>query len=102
MLLIIGLGLPLYIYIALTRLRDRDLLGSRDILNTYGFMYIIYPSKRPYFDAIVLIRKLALIVALAATTDGAIQSAATIGVSLIYLIYICVQTPFDKFHFTIG
>lgn len=100
-LLVVGLGLPSAIFWKLNSLTKTNSLSDIKTLNDFGFMYFIYPSQRPYFDAILLVRKLALLAVQVATLDGLSQAVSTLVVSALYLAYIMWRAPFEKMNLSV-
>lgn len=59
-LLVVGLGFPLFLYVRLTRSRDR--LYEEEVLACYGFFYKGYSSRSAYWEVTIYSRKALLAV----------------------------------------
>eukprot|EP01065_Artemidia_motanka_P022256 TRINITY_DN26474_c0_g1_i1.p1 TRINITY_DN26474_c0_g1~~TRINITY_DN26474_c0_g1_i1.p1 ORF type:complete len:1550 (+),score=342.94 TRINITY_DN26474_c0_g1_i1:359-4651(+) len=79
-----GIGFPVLFMLALRR--EKENLGTQRCVTTYGFLYINYRKKHYYWESVILLRKVLVVLAVALPTTTYSKAFATTWVIFIALV----------------
>jgi len=89
----VGVGFPLVIFY---RLRT-----SSRLLDEKSFLYFVtepYVQRMPWFEGIIMSRKLVCLIALQLSSDSYLQSGVCLAASLVYAVFVWYRKPYHEYN----
>ena len=87
------LGIPLFFYRKLKSLHKQELLGKKEYVYKYGFMYLGYKDNMWWFEILELMRKTVLSASIIYLQESATRIIVAMFVCGMYLLYITYNQP---------
>lgn len=100
--LCLAVAVPVYVYLFIRSLHKTGRINHPSVLLEFGTLYDIYSQKYGYWEAVIMSRKLLMLIILVAIQNASAQSFLTALLSAIYAVEVWKRKPFRVVWMEIG